>query len=207
MTAGSEATTSTAGSAGTLRRVLAGNLRALRGVRGITLSELGRRSGIAKATLSQLEAGSGNPTIETLFGLSRALEVPVSELVSEEQPTVVALVRAADGTRIAGDAVRLRLLHRLTAAGTVVEVYEQRVLPGAVQHSAGHPGLEHIHVVTGVLRVGPPEAPHELDAGDYVCFRADSPHCYQAVDGPVMSTLVLQYPAGAIDAPTGKVLP
>lgn len=59
-------------SAGGMQAVLAGNLRTLHGARGITLAELARRSGIAKATLSQLEAGGGNPTIETLFALSRA---------------------------------------------------------------------------------------------------------------------------------------
>jgi transcriptional regulator with XRE-family HTH domain len=193
-------------SAGGMRAVLAGNLRTLRGARGITLSELARRSGIAKATLSQLEAGGGNPTIETLFALSRALSVPVSELVSEEQSDLVTLVRAGEGTPIDGRAVRLRLLHRVTTAGTVLELYEQRVVPGAVQSSAGHPGLEHIHVVSGVLRVGPPDEPYELAAGDYVCFRADAPHCYEAVGGPVLSTLVLQYPAGAVDPANSKVL-
>ena len=52
-------------------QVLAANLRALRGQAGLSLSELARRSGIAKGTLSQLESGTGNPTIETVFSLSK----------------------------------------------------------------------------------------------------------------------------------------
>ncbi|HYU85548.1 MAG TPA: helix-turn-helix transcriptional regulator, partial [Kribbellaceae bacterium] len=40
---------------------LAANLRTLREARSLSLSEVARRSGIAKGTLSQLESGTGNP--------------------------------------------------------------------------------------------------------------------------------------------------
>ncbi len=79
-------------------RVLGTNLRARRDEQGISLSELARRSGIAKGTLSQLESGAGNPTIETVFSLSNALGVPVSALLSES-PTADLVARAVRGHR------------------------------------------------------------------------------------------------------------
>ena len=36
---------------------------------GLSLSELAKRAGIAKSTLSQLESASGNPSVETLWAL------------------------------------------------------------------------------------------------------------------------------------------
>ncbi|MDU3936443.1 MAG: helix-turn-helix transcriptional regulator, partial [Serratia liquefaciens] len=45
---------------------------------GLSVTELARRAGIAKSTLSQLETGSGNPSLETLWALAMALDVPVS---------------------------------------------------------------------------------------------------------------------------------
>ena len=36
---------------------------------GLSLAEIARRAGIAKSTLSQLEAGQGNPSIETLWAI------------------------------------------------------------------------------------------------------------------------------------------
>lgn len=69
-----------------VRDVLAGNLRRARLHLGLSLSELSRRSRIGKATLSQLESGAGNPTIETVFSLSRALEVPISDLLDHRGP-------------------------------------------------------------------------------------------------------------------------
>ncbi|MFL6110100.1 MAG: helix-turn-helix domain-containing protein, partial [Catenulispora sp.] len=48
---------------------------------GVSIAELARRAGVAKSTLSQLEAGAGNPSIETLWSLGVALGVPFSRLV------------------------------------------------------------------------------------------------------------------------------
>ena len=38
---------------------------------GLSLSELAKQAGIAKSTLSQLESGTGNPSVETLWALDR----------------------------------------------------------------------------------------------------------------------------------------
>ncbi|MFI9381088.1 helix-turn-helix domain-containing protein [Kutzneria sp. NPDC052558] len=178
-------------------QVLAANLKVLRERSGLSLSELARRSGIAKGTLSQLESGAGNPTIETVFSLSNALSVPVSSLLTLRSDPDVVLVRSADLDVLSSNAVDLRMLRRLDVTETVFEVYDQRVRPGQQQYSDGHAGIEHVTVVTGRLLIGPPEDPYELGPGDYVSFPADRPHIYRAVDGPVLSVLLLQYPADA----------
>lgn len=178
-------------------RVLAANLRVLRDRSDMSLSELARRSGIAKGTLSQLESGSGNPTIETVFSLSNALRVPVSSLLSEREDPNVILVRSDEVEVLSSNAVDLRMLRRVDVTQRVLELYDQRVRPGERQYSDGHPGREHVVVTDGVLRVGPPDSPYELRAGDYVCYPADSPHIYETVGGPVASVLMLEYPADA----------
>ncbi|WP_025353887.1 helix-turn-helix domain-containing protein [Kutzneria albida] len=175
-------------------QVLAANLKVLREQRGLSLSELARRSNIAKGTLSQLESGAGNPTIDTVFSLSNALTVPVSTLLTHRADPDVVLVRSAGIEVLSSNAVDLRMLRRLDVTETVFEVYDQRVRPGQRQHSEGHPGVEHVVVTEGRLRVGPPEDPYELGPGDYVSFPANRPHIYETVDGPVTSVLLLQYP-------------
>ena len=178
-------------------QVLAANLKVLRDRSGLSLSELARRSGIAKGTLSQLESGAGNPTIETVFSLSNALSVPVSSLLTLRSDPDVVLVRSADLEVLSSNAVDLRMLRRLDVTETVFEVYDQRVRPGQQQHSDGHAGIEHVTVVTGRLLIGPPDDPYELGPGDYMSFPANHPHIYRAVDEPVLSVLLLQYPADA----------
>src|SRR5882757_9556547 len=63
---------------------------------GISLSELAKRAGIAKSTLSQLESGAGNPSVETLWALGVALGVPFSRLVDPPRPDV-RVIRAGEG--------------------------------------------------------------------------------------------------------------
>src|SRR5690606_27397827 len=40
---------------------------------GLSLTELARRAGVAKSTLSRLESGTANPSVETLWALGVAL--------------------------------------------------------------------------------------------------------------------------------------
>ncbi|WP_083751184.1 helix-turn-helix domain-containing protein [Kribbella sp. ALI-6-A] len=176
------------------------NLRARRDEQGISLSELARRSGIAKGTLSQLESGAGNPTIETVFSLSNTLGVPVSALLSEPPASDLVLVRSADTDVLSGAAVELRMLRRLESPGSLFEVYDQRIRPGQVQHSTGHPGTEHHVILTGRVRITARDRSQELGPGDYLAFRADGPHEYEALDGEVRSVLLLEYPPDTIPA-------
>ncbi|MGS9140063.1 helix-turn-helix domain-containing protein, partial [Salmonella enterica subsp. enterica serovar Infantis] len=48
---------------------------------GLSRAEIARRAGIAKSTLSQLEAGNGNPRLETLCSLCVALDIPFARLL------------------------------------------------------------------------------------------------------------------------------
>lgn len=73
--------------------VIARSLSRERQRSGLSLAEVARRAGIAKSTLSQLESGSGNPSLETLWSLCMALDMPFARLLEEEQSTVRLLRR------------------------------------------------------------------------------------------------------------------
>src|SRR5215470_2584335 len=76
--------------------VIAFSLRRERERVGLSLSELAKRAGIAKSTLSQLESAAGNPSVETLWALGVALGVPFSRLVDPPRPAV-RVVRFGEG--------------------------------------------------------------------------------------------------------------
>ena len=69
---------------------------------GLSLAEVARRAGVAKSTLSQLEAGQGNPSIETLWALCVALNIPFARLM-EEPSNQVQVIRCGDGNGEFGD--------------------------------------------------------------------------------------------------------
>lgn len=77
----SDRTTPGAGSGADLIGLISVSIRRERERGGLSMAELARRAGIAKSTLSQLESGAGNPSVETLWALAVALNVPFSRLV------------------------------------------------------------------------------------------------------------------------------
>jgi transcriptional regulator with XRE-family HTH domain len=184
-----------------VRGVLAANLKRERARRGLSLSELSRLSRIGKATLSQLESATGNPTIETVFSLSRALEMPISDLLDTQHSEAVTVVRAADADVLSGEGVDLRPLRRFETGGAIVELYDQQVRAGSRQPSLGHAGTEHTVVQSGTLTVEVDGHTEVLGPGDYVSFDASLPHCYQALDEPVHSVLLLHYRSGQRESP------
>src|SRR5699024_7406670 len=62
---------------------------------GLSLSEVARRAGIGKSTMSGLETGTGNPSLETLWALAAALDIPLARLL-DPPPHEVALQHVGD---------------------------------------------------------------------------------------------------------------
>ncbi len=58
-------------------------IRRWRNTRGLTISRLAREAGVSSTHLSKIEHGRQGTSLDKLVALSRALEIPVSMLVSE----------------------------------------------------------------------------------------------------------------------------
>jgi len=170
-------------------------IRRLRTAAGLSLADLAAAADVSKTTLHGIEQGAGNPTLSTLWALATALGVSLGELLGPPAPAV-AVVRAGEGPRADGDAVRARLLHRIPLRGTV-EVYAIEV--DAVQQAsrAHRPGVAECMVVTGgAIRTGPAGAPVDLAEADSVHFGAASPHLYQGLAGRNTAVLLMLHPSG-----------
>ncbi|RZU72704.1 XRE family transcriptional regulator [Micromonospora kangleipakensis] len=164
-------------------------VRALREERGMSLSTLARRAGVGKATLSGLENGTRNPTLETLYAVTAQLGVPLTAVLSG--PTETPTVRGA--------AVSATLLEVFTDSDATYELYRMRVAPGPGQLSPAHQAgvTEHVTVFAGMLRAGPVDAPLTATAGGHLRWASDVPHSYAAVgDEEVWASLLLRYPRG-----------
>lgn len=173
---------------------IAASLRRERDRAGISLTALARRANIAKSTLSQLESGTGNPSVETLWALAVALDIPFSRLVEPAAPAV-RIVRAGTGTRIHSD--HAAFAATLLSAGPAHvrrDLYLLELEPGAVRDAEAHiAGVEHLVVTSGRLRTGPAAEPAELGPGDYIAFPADEPHRYEALEPATRAVLVMEH--------------
>lgn len=162
---------------------------------GLSLTGLARKAGIAKSTLHQLESASGNPSVETLWALAVALEVPFSRLVDPPAPPVH-VVRAGDGIAIPSDHVRFTgTLLSTCPPGTRRDLHLIALEPGGARVAEPHtPGtVEHLVVTAGRISAGPVDAEIELGPGDYARFRGDVAHVYAALQPSSAAVLLTEY--------------
>ncbi|MER6509233.1 XRE family transcriptional regulator [Nonomuraea sp. NPDC001636] len=168
--------------------VVGDRLRRLRQARGVSLSELAKRAGIGKATLSGVETGTRNPTLETLWAITAQLGVPIGAIL--DSPPEPRTMRGA--------AIEADLLEVFEDDSVTYELYRVRVPPGVTQTSpAHHKGVsEHVTVFTGTLSAGPIHEPLTAGPGEHISWLSDVPHGYRA-HGPdvVRATLLMRYPA------------
>jgi transcriptional regulator with XRE-family HTH domain len=175
--------------------VIAFSLRRERERVGLSLSELAKRAGIAKSTLSQLESASGNPSVETLWALSVALGVPFSRLVEPVRPKVQ-VIRAGEGPAVFSE--RSNYVATLLAScppNARRDIYLITAEPGTPRKSDPHmPGVvEHVVLCTGRARLGLADEPVEVTPGDYVAYPGDLPHVFEALEPGTAGVLVSEH--------------
>jgi transcriptional regulator with XRE-family HTH domain len=162
-------------------------VRALRRARGMSLSELARRAALGKATLSGLEAGTRNPTLDTLHAIAAALGLPITAVVAEP----------GSPARLRGSAVEIEVVQTFADELVTYELCRMRIPAGSSQQSPPHhTGVtEHAMVFAGVLEAGPVDAPVRAAAGEHADWAADVRHGYAAIgDADVLASLVIRSP-------------
>ncbi|MBG0829042.1 helix-turn-helix transcriptional regulator [Planomonospora sp. ID67723] len=122
-------------------------LRRLRTLRNITLAALAETTGISKSTLSRLETGQRQPSLELLLHLAQAYRVPLDDLVGAPQ---------------VGDP-RIRLKPRRVNGRTVVPLTRHPsgmqawkiIIPveAAAPVPRAHEGHEWLYVISGRMRL------------------------------------------------------
>jgi transcriptional regulator with XRE-family HTH domain len=174
--------------------LIAASLRRERARAGLSLTELARRAGIAKSTLSQLESGTGTPSVETLWALAVALGVPFSRLVDPPRPGV-RVIRAGEGPVLhaeRSDYAATMLVSR--PPGARWDIYRVQAQPGAPRVSPPHlPGtVEHLVLSTGRVLAGPVDEAVELGPGDYIVYPGDVPHVFHALEADTAGVMVIE---------------
>ncbi|CAI9405237.1 helix-turn-helix domain-containing protein [Nocardioides sp. T2.26MG-1] len=161
-------------------------VRALRHQRGLTLTALAAAAGIGKGSLSELESGRRNPTLDTLYAVAGPLGVPLAALLDFSAGAV-----ASDG------GFEGVLLHTERDETSTAEVYLLRVAPGVTRSSPAHASgaVEQLLVLSGSCRVEYAGTRLDVPPGGHAAWPADVPHRYTATgDGPLRAINVIVTP-------------
>jgi transcriptional regulator with XRE-family HTH domain len=157
--------------------------RRLRESQDLTLADVGRRANISSAMLSRLETGRVSPSLETIVALAQALGVTPSILMQRigADDGGAQLIRAGEGLETVRSGTRRgHTYHLLAAQRGPRKIFEpflvtfndkSEVFPGFQ-----HPGIEFIHILTGIIHYRHGRHTYVLRPGDTLTFRGDVAH-------------------------------
>lgn len=154
-------------------------LRVVRQQRGMTLEELASVTGLTKSYLSKVERRQSTPSIAAALKISKALDVDVAQLFSDEPEVASLTVERADDRRSER--------HHAIAAGMLGKAMSPFVVRPGRQFSAHthptHPGQEFLFIHSGTVELSHDGRIVRLEAGDCAYFDATVEHKLRQVGG------------------------
>ena len=182
-------------------------IQRLRKAYNMSLGGLSEHSGVAKSIISQIERNETNPTISTVYRLSKALDTTIDEVLKADDSNVflehqlksgIPILESQDG------------LCRLAIAGPLnlvnqIQWYDFVAKPKGVLESDPHPPgtVEHLYLLKGEIEVTTGDETRRAKMGEAIRFRGDLPHKIVNVgEGEAHASMVLVLrQLSATDAP------
>lgn len=149
-------------------------LRVLRQAVGLTLDQVAELTGIGASTLSRLEAGHRQPSLDLLVPLAAVYQTPVEELV--------AVVEHAGGPPVVHSPQRRRGIaaQRLSHHTGGIQVYRLILPPHETPDLRSHDGYAWLCVLAGQVQLSLADTRLTLGPGDAAEMDTRTPHWFGA---------------------------
>ncbi len=180
-----------------LTLIVGRNVKRLRQRLNLSLEGLSRLSGVSRAMLGKIELGLSVPTINILWKIASAFDVPFSTLVTSQDAEPYRLLPVNQSkilSSVSGE-FSSRALFPFDGERPT-EFYEIRLKPGGVEHADPHAmgTMENLVVVKGALEISLGDETLRLAPGDAILFQADTPHSYRNTSKTeLLAYLVMTY--------------
>lgn len=156
----------------------------LKGIRtslDLSQRQLARQSGVANATISQIEAGKLNPTVSMLKRVLDGIPVSLSEFFGDQfEARDRVFFRGDELTEIADGGVSFRQVGA-NLSNRAIQFMQEVYQPGSGtgKHAITHEGEECGIILRGRLEVTVGGEVATLKRGDAYYFRSDQPHRFR----------------------------
>lgn len=159
--------------------IIALNLKRIRQERHLSLGQLAEAAGVSKVILSQIEKGDSNPTINTLWKITGALQLPYTSLM-ELPETKAVHVKKENIHELIEDRYHIFNYYPKDKDRNF-EMYQIEIEPGCVHPSIGHStnSSEYIMMIEGQMVIEVDGREYDLVKDDALYFDASGPHCYR----------------------------
>ncbi len=159
---------------------LAQNILTLRKKRNLSQVQLAKLTGIPRSTITYLESGQSNPSLNILMQICQALEVGIEELLHPGDQRTYTVKKE-----------QLKIIEKAQGLIQITKVLPEN-LPGMeidkiclkpASRFKGTPHIsntrEYLYCIKGQITVYVDKKAHSLNKGDVLCFQGDLPHAYE----------------------------
>lgn len=175
-------------------KIIAHNLKRIREERNLSQGQLAELAGVSKVVISQIEKGDSNPTINTIWKLTGALNLPYASLLEMEQIKTVHIKKSELSEQIEGDFHIFNYYQKNPERN--FEVYQVELDGGSEHSSIGHcaNSYEYVMMLEGDAVIIINERSYHLEKDDTLYFDASVPHQYvNNEDCKVKMMVLIQY--------------
>ncbi len=159
-----------------------------RRVKDLTIREFSEITGLSASLLSQLERNIGNPTLSALQAIAAALNIPLSELLTEEVENADLILRKENRKKIFDPDAKHVLYDMLTqsASNSPVELLLMHLKSDSETYGgfSEHDGEEIAYVLKGDLLILFEHEQFDITEGDTVRILPARKHMFKNM-GPI----------------------
>lgn len=168
-------------------------LRQLREERNISMRGLATKSGLSANALSMIEREKTSPSVSTLYKLSEALGVPITEFFTQQlERQEVVFLKSNSRARISfvrGNIEGLGGEQFIGKVSPFLVTLENGANSGPVQMS--HTGHEFVFCLRGKLEYQVEKQTYSLETGDSLLFASQLKHSWKSTGGNVTTALII----------------
>jgi len=177
-------------------RITIGNkIRQLRRERGLTLAELGRKSGVSISQISEMERGLKSPTVGILIKVAQGLGVRASDLLGEADATHVMITKKNERKKIVSESGKFS--YEEVSKGITnreMDIFLWHFEPGYEGKPQARPGEEIGLVLKGEIELTVSEEKAILDEGACYQIKANLPHYHKNIGDETADVLIIRRP-------------
>jgi transcriptional regulator with XRE-family HTH domain len=175
-------------------------IRRVRQERGLTVKDLGSRTGIDTADLESMESGETIPALGQLVRLGRALDMKMGYFVSPGIEKLLTVVRKDERQPISRYGETKSIEHGYfyeslapEKADRLMEPFIVTLVPTDKEESSTHAGQEFLYVLKGEMKVQVGDRVEFLKPGDAAYYDSNQPHLVRCAGATVTKVLAVLY--------------
>lgn len=156
---------------------LGNRMRSIRKQKKLTLKDVAHMTGLTESLISQIENRKANPSVATLFAVSRVLGVSIGEFFDDTGSLSSPVIRTSDRSLVhTANGITYYLLNQQVSESPFEVLWAEYEKGGGTGEPIMHDGVECGVVLSGKLEVATGPEKYVLNAGDSITLESRKPH-------------------------------